>query len=296
VPRREPCGETPALSGAGTADGDFVGFAGPVFSWNFPWRPADLRRFARTAQFRELQSAARNWIELQFGRVEAEAAWLAPAARLVSDYSTISATSCRRTMDIGKILAVRFGTAASVRCQRQVAVVYGFDGAMADQILDLMRVLERAGWQPCLQTRRHMVDPKPIRSIPGHDGAAIGHWTGDKQHDDTEPPQLMLIGPRESGGAPCRVHVVWTTRTHPAHTTLDPVWPPPHAARQPTASYYPLEFSGALLPADISEFAAPALERHEHAVALMIELGYYVNRETTTGPHGLPKRLMPKLW
>lgn len=107
---------------------------------------------------------------------------------------------------------------------------------------------------------------------------------------------LMLIGPRESGGAPCRVHVVWTTRTHPAHTTLDPVWPPPHAARQPTASHQPLEFSGALLPADISEFAAPALERHEHAVALMIELGYYVNRETTTDSHRLPKRLMPKLW
>jgi hypothetical protein len=63
-----------------------------------------------------------------------------------------------------------------------------------------------------------------------------------------------------------------------------------------TAGYQPLEFSGALPPVAVSEFAAYAPQRHEHAVAVMIELKYYDNRKTATRPHRLPKRLRPKFW
>jgi hypothetical protein len=273
--------------------------AGPFFSWEFPWRPPDLRRFTRTAQFRELQSAAANWIELQFAHIQAEATWLAPASRLVSDYCVVFGTRCRRSWNIGTMLQVGFWPAAWVRCQRQVAVAYGFDGAIASQLLDLMRVLERAGWQPCIQTRRGMVDPTPIRSITGHDGAAIGHWVvPHRQHDNSEPPQFVVTGPGESGMRVCGIHVVWATRTEPGHAVLGPVLPPPLDAptRERKGSYQPVEFSGAPLPADIGEFAASAFEHHEHAVGVMIELGYYENRATTTRPHRLPKRLLPKLW
>lgn len=281
-------------SGQAYADGDFVvDFTGPFFEWNFPWRPPDLRRFARTPQVGGLRSAADNWIELKFARIQAEASWLAPAAaRLVNEYCVITGTNHRRSVDIGSLLGVGFGTAACVRCERQVAVAYGFDGAPADRILDLMRILEQEGWQPRLQTRRHMTDPQfPIRWVPGHSGAAIGNW-----HGDSEPPGFAVVGPRESAALPCRVHVVWTTRSHPSHTTLDPVFPPRYGPREVTPSYLPLEFSGAVLPTDISEFAAPALEQHEHAVAVMIELGYYENRRTAERLHRVPRRLKPKLW
>lgn len=77
---------------------------GPLFKWNLPWRHPDLRRFTRAAQFCELHSAAETWIEQQFARVQAEAAWLAPADRLVSDYGTISGRPCRSSWDIGGLL------------------------------------------------------------------------------------------------------------------------------------------------------------------------------------------------
>jgi hypothetical protein len=280
-------------------NGGFMDIVGPLFVWELPWRPPDLRHFIRTAEFRELQSAAASWIELQFAHIQAEATWLDPAGRLVSDYCTVFGTRCRRSWDISTILGVGLWPVAWVRCQRQVAVVYGFDGAIASQILGLVRVMERAGWQPYLQTRRGMVDPVPIRSITGHNGAAIGHWAGPHpRQENREPPQFAVVGPRERSSQVCQVHVAWATRTDPGHTVLHPVFPPPHDAqtRERRGFYQPVEFSGMALPADIGEFAASAFERHEHAVGLMIELGYYENRATTTRPHALRKRLVPKLW
>jgi hypothetical protein len=64
-----------------------MGFVGPFFSWNVPWRSPDLRRFARTAQFRELQSAAGTWIELlrepRDDHTPAPPAWTAHAEAVV---------------------------------------------------------------------------------------------------------------------------------------------------------------------------------------------------------------------
>jgi hypothetical protein len=80
-----------------------MGIAGPIFSWEFPWRSPDLARFTRTAQFRELQSAAASWIELQFARIQDETTWLAPASKMVSDYCIISGIRFRRSWTIGMI-------------------------------------------------------------------------------------------------------------------------------------------------------------------------------------------------
>lgn len=274
-----------------------MGPIGPLFRMDFPWRPPDLRRFARTAQFRGLRSDAAAWIGQQFALLQTGAAWLDPAGSLVSDYGIVCGTSCLLARDLGGVLRFRFGVCAQVRCQRQVAVAYGFDGALDERIAGLMQVLEQAGWeQPSPQTRPHMTGPAPVRPVPGRTGAAITSWGTPRGEHHGGPPQLVVDRRNVAGGAPCRVHVVWTTRARPADITLDAVWPPPRAARERTASYQPLEFSGPLLPAGIGEFAAPALREHEHAVAVMIELGYYVNRETATRPHRLPKRLMPRLW
>jgi hypothetical protein len=107
-----------------------MGPIGPLFSLDFPWRPPDLRRFARTAQFRGLRSGAATWIGQQFALLQAGAAWLDPAGSLVSDYGIVCGTSRRRARDLGGALRFRFGVCAQVRYQRQVAVAYGFDGAL----------------------------------------------------------------------------------------------------------------------------------------------------------------------
>jgi len=240
-----------------------MGPMGPLFSRDFPWRPPDLRRFAaRTAQFRGLRSDAATWIGRQFALLQAGTAWLDPDGGLVADYGIVCGTSCLRARDLGGVLRFRFGVCAQVRYQRQVAVAYGFDGALDDRIAGLLQVLEQVGWErPSAQTRPHMTGPAPVRPGPERGGAAIADWGTPRGEHDGGPPQLVVDRRNLAGGAPCRVHVVWTTRARSADITLDAVWPPPRAARERTASYQPLEFSGPLLPAGISEFAEPALRR-----------------------------------
>jgi hypothetical protein len=264
-----------------------------VWRLHGPWRRPDLDRFAQTASFRELRSAAADWIDLQFADLEAEAAGLVRADRSVSDYGTIFGTSYRREIRLLANLRWCLGPAAWVRYQRQVAVAYGFDGGLPDQILDVVRILERAGWQPHLQTSRGGVDLTPIRSVPPGSGAALAPWEPPRGHGGG-PPQLVLGRPGEPTTALCQASLIWATRGEPSRLTVDPVLPA-HQQRAGgrTTGYQPLEFSGALLPAVVSEFAAAALERHRHAVAVLIELEYYENRTTSTRPHRLPRRLRP---
>jgi hypothetical protein len=183
----------------------------PVWRLHGPWRRPDLGRFAQTASFRELRSAAAGWIDLQFADLEAEAAGLVRADRSVSDYGTIFGTSYRREIRLLANLRWCLGPAAWVRYQRQVAVAYGFDSPLPDQILDVVRILERAGWQPHLQTSRGGVDLTPIRSVPPGGGAALAPWEPPPGHSGG-PPQLVLGRPGEATTALCQASVVWAAR------------------------------------------------------------------------------------
>jgi hypothetical protein len=275
-----------------------MGLATPLFNWNFPWRPPDLCRFTRTSQFRELRSAAGAWIEQEFARIQAEAPWLIPANRLVSDYGTVFGWPCRSSWD-GGLWGVRFGVSANIRFQRQVAVAYGFDDAVADQIPRLVKVLQQGGWErPRLWLDRPLTSPIPVLWVPEPSGDVVAHWQVPPRRDDlAQPPLIVIPGPHTSGWPPCQTHMVWTTRDQPARITLDPAFPPdPRAPRRRKANYQPLEFRGARPTASVAQFARPALEQHENAVAIMIELGYYVNQETATPAHQLPKKLIPALW
>jgi hypothetical protein len=59
--------------------------------------------------------------------------------------------------------------------------------------------------------------------------------------------------------------------------------------------HLPLKFSGPQPPVEIGDFAASALESHEHAVAVLVELTYFVCWPGER-PRGIPRRLIPRPW
>jgi len=298
-----------------------MGMSGPFFTWNLPWRPPSLPHFAQTPRFRELHSAADDWIEQQFAHIHSEAASLVPAARLVSDYGTIYGFGCRWSADIG-ILRVRAGAFAHLRFHRQVAVAYGFDGDVSDQILELITVLEQAGWRLHVQTNQRSnprerrdrgradrrgvtrrsgnaaipaVPGHPIHEIPTPSGEARGNWVAPVM-----PPHRRAVTPGSEDrpgphtAPPCRAHLIWISRTEPSHILLDVAYAPLPETRE-ASSYHPLEMTGLVPPTEVGQFAAPALDQHEHAVAVLIELDYYQALPGSTRQRDVPRRLVPKL-
>ncbi|MBR7828198.1 hypothetical protein KDK95_17930 [Actinospica sp. MGRD01-02] len=264
-----------------------MGVRGPLLNWELPWRPPDLPRFARTAQFRDLHAAAEGWIEDQFESIGGGGA-LVPAARLVSDFGALTGTNSRRQRDIG-ILRIRSGVFATMSFQRQVAVAYGLDGPVGDRVLDLVKALESAGWNLSLHNSRHAIDPGPISAIRDPVGAASGGW-----HGFGGPPHLRQPAADPTGSANCLIRVVWTSRTEQSPIVVDVVRPAHPEIRTPSA-YLPLEMNGPVPPVDIRAFAAPAFEWHESAVAVLIEVFYYRILPGATRPRDVPRRFALKL-
>ena len=95
-----------------------------------------------------------------------------------------------------------------------------------------------AGNSPVPRRAPHMTGPAPVRPVPGHGGAAIASGGTPPGEHNGGPPQLVVDRRRLAGGAPCRVHAVWTTRAWPADITLDAVWPPPHPLSGSTSTLW----------------------------------------------------------
>jgi hypothetical protein len=265
-----------------------MGFRGPLINWELPWRPPDLPRFVRTAQFRELHAAAEDWVEEQFDRIGGDAGLL-PAARLVSDFGMLTGTNSRRQRDIG-MLRIRSGVFATVSFQRQVAVAYGFEGSASDRIFELVKSLEDAGWDLSLHRGRHAIEPGLISSIRDPIGVASGGWHGPGNVPHVQQPTLSPQSP-----AHCQMRVVWASRTRQDPVMLDVVHPA-HPGTRNSSTYLPLEMSGTVPPVEMGTFAAPAFGRYESAVAVLIELLYYRVLPGATRPLDVPRRLAPKLW
>ena len=265
-----------------------MGFQGPLFNWELPWRPPDLPRFVRTTQFRELHAAAEDWIEEQFDRIGGNGA-LFPTARLVSDFGALTGTNSRWQRDIG-ILRIRSGVFAAMSFQRQVAVAYGFDDSASDRVFELVKSLESAGWSLSLHHSQHAIDPGPISSIREPIGVASGGW-----HVPGGPPHLRQPAADPISSTNCLIQVVWTSRTEQSPIMLD-VAHPAHPEIRRLSEYLPLEMSGTVPPVDISTFAAPAFEWYENAVAVLIEVLYYRVLPGATRPRDVPRRPALKLW
>jgi hypothetical protein len=210
----------------------------------------------------------------------------------VSDFGVLTGTQHKGHRDIGKFLRVHFGTFATLDFPRQVAVAYGFDGAVSVRISTLIEGLDARGWnlhENLIRStgRTRGLASEPEIAIPN--GAASSRWggPGEPPHLDNRP----LTDPARP--APCFLHMAWVAPPIPSQSTLR-VARAPHPGTHAPGSYLPMEMSGAVPPVDLAAFAAPAFERHEHAVVVLIELSYFLTLPGGTRPRDVPRRLMPR--
>jgi hypothetical protein len=245
-------------------------------SRSWPRRAPDLARLTRRADLGEFQAVAARWLDRHFELIEAAAPWLDRAGRSILD-------RCRTTLGSHPFSFPR--DPPSVSCDRAVTVVYGFEGSVPGRLDDLAVALVAAGWgnrrgQTVLPASLGQ-SPPPAWPLEWSPVPALGL-----------PPGLERIPPDRTLGLNHRLDmgIGWISRGEPAAeltTTRQLGWP--GDPRVATPLHRPVEVSGP----DVAELAARALEKHPHAVAIRIEVGYYLNVNTDAGNGRLRKRLRP---
>jgi hypothetical protein len=251
--------------------------------WLMPRRLPDLPRFTASAGFGPLHDPAVQWTDAQFGLIEAGAPWLDLAGRRLDD-------SCEVRADKG--FDFRLAT-IGVEGQRSVTAIYGADGPLPALLAGLGAVLGRAGWGDFFSYGASASIPR------GALESQSSPVTGNLQ------PGAPGVGPEVTAAGtepvpPAGVHqarqvtIGWASRGQPPDPkwTLDGRWhaPWPAAPEPPTVA------SRRCRPvdcryADTEALAADALSRHEHAIAIRLNVCYFLNPDVRRYP--MRRRIFP---
>lgn len=252
-----------------------AGLAAVMF---WPRRLPDLARFVRGTEFVRLQSAASAWVDENFALIERGAPWLDRAGRQVTDVCETGTAS--RTLRIPR-------DPLSVTCSREVTVVYGLDGRLQDRLGGLAVALGAAGWGsrdgdttvPLRALGRDRPPEWPVNwsPVPGFALPAML---------ETMPPARRFPLKRWLG-----MGIGWISRGEPADLVTTTATSGQAGLRAATATAQPVEISGS----DVTGLAGQALARHEHAIAIRITIGYYLNANINARPGRLRKRVLPAL-
>jgi hypothetical protein len=241
-----------------------------------PRRVPNLPRFTRSAEFARLQSAAAAWADRSFELVEQGAPWLDRAGRRVLD-------RCDTGLDSHAFSFLP--DPPSVTCCREVTVVYGCDGSLSARLAELASVLGSAGWGDSSDD-----GTAPIRDL-------------DRRK---RPVRQVNWAPVQDFGLPAGLEAMPPERRFPLNRwlymtiswvsrgkSLVLVWAGersrPGDPRTGTPTHQPVEVADT----GVDQMAGRALERHEHAIAIRIELTYYLNANVNARPKRLRKRLLP---
>jgi hypothetical protein len=253
-----------------------------LVTWFMPRRLPDLARFTASPQFGSCHAPAVEWAGRQFGLIQAGAPWLDLAGRWVDDY-------CQVRIDKG----VDFHLAGiGAECFRNLTAVYGADGALPARLSDLDRVLGAAGWGDFFSYGAAVI---PQGSLGSQQQPPVsGHWqqapgsVSSPAGLDTPPP----AGERRLPG----MRIGWTSRGQPADPqwTLDGRWHAggtavPSPPREASLYCHRVDCNDA----DVDELASHALAAHEHAIVIVIAIGYYFNPDLRRFP--MPRRILPSV-
>jgi hypothetical protein len=275
-----------------------VGFGWLVARW--PRRVPDLARFTGGRRFTRLHAAWAGWLDDNFRVIEDGAPWLDRAGAWVFDRCHTSAPGTRgRPLEFVALPR----PPVEVRCERDVTVVYGFDGRLSARLSVLGEALAAAGWReggtvvslPELSARSGRgelpldvhLDWSPLPGIglaPGQSPTGESYTVGDGWVE-------MGIGwiSREESAAELRTFRFGQPGDRGRTANLEEArqlgWPADLTAAN--IIYQPVEVS----PAGLDELAARAVARHEYAIAIRITGHYYPNAEARD--ERLPRRLRP---
>ena len=230
-----------------------------------PRRVPDLARFVRSAEFGQLQGAAAAWLDQAWELINAGTPWLDRVGGQVFD-------RCETSLQTRAFSIPR--DPPSLTCERGITVVYGLDGSLGGRLAELAAVLRAAGWG---NTRSTVPD---LGRRPAIWGVSWSPGTGVPLPAmlETKPPEHRF--PLH----PC-MRIGWVSRGEwLGQMSLSPAGPP-----AVTATYRPVEIT----ETDPEQLAAQALTRHEHAIAISVQLPYYQNANVNAQPYRLRRKVLP---
>jgi hypothetical protein len=248
-----------------------------VFAWVHSTdlrRVPSLARLTRRADFGQLQSAAAAWTDHSFELAEGSAPWLDRAGRQVLDRCDTGLNTRPFSFPPDP---------PCVTCCRDVTVVYGFDGSLPGRLVELAAALGAVGWG----------DSSDNGTVPLRD-----------LDQRKRPVQQVNWSPVEGFGLPAGLEAMpperrfpltgwlymaidWASRGESRLLARQCGWP--GDPRPGTATYQPVEIAGT----GVDRLAGQALERHEHAITIRIQVSYYLNANVNARPGRLRKRLLP---
>lgn len=248
-------------------------------SSGLPRRVPSLRWFTGSPRFSALHRSAIGWINRHFELIEANASWLALTRQETVDF-------CATSLASGAMSLPR--DPPSVRCQRSVRRLYGFDGPFQPRLAELAQALRAAGWG----------------QLSGRDRIA----TFDSLRQRRPPVNDIFWRPGPAFPAPAGLDMLPPHRRFPSwmklHMTID--WG--SGGRQANA--------GRPLPGGVEGTrmnrrgalyrelqrtdsgaaggpAAAAKSPYEHWLAITIELTYYHNPNVHARPGRMITRIVP---
>jgi hypothetical protein len=218
-----------------------------------PRRQPNLRRLARGRSFRELHPAVSEWMDRHFELIEANAPWLDRIGMELRDYCQGSA----------RPPGLAPGFRVSVVCRRALTVVYGFDGPLPTRLDRFGEALFAAGW---VLGARPQWRPNEMLSRPaGMEG--------------TPPWGRLPLSPAMSV-------------TSVSRGEARPVPPPDDLGsriRGAPRNYLLLDDG----KDERHALEEGALDGHEHALTVSINLDYYSNPNAKRRPHRIPRYWLP---
>jgi hypothetical protein len=232
-----------------------------------PRRVPDLARFIRSAEFGQLQGAAAAWLDQAWELIDAGTPWLDRVGGQVFDRCETSLQT--RVFSIPR-------DPPRLTCKRGITVVYGLDGSLGGRLAELAAVLRAAGWGNTRSTGLDLGRKPAIWDVSWSPGTGVPL----PAVLETMPPERRFPLQRF-----LHMRIGWASRGEwLGQMPLGPAGPP-----APAATYRPVEITGT----DPEQLAAQALTRHEHAIAISVQMPYYLNANVNAQPYRLRRKVLP---
>lgn len=249
-----------------------------------------MRRWMRGREFADLHAESVTWLDRHLEVIEGGAPWLHRIGCDVWDFCVGGVTP---------FLALLQKPGAGARCSRKLTAVYGFDGQLLPLLRSLDRALPPAGWS-IDHPGQSWADLDPARAAVATKMEKFrSRWMVDRRVNLTWKATGQLGYPPGGPGTPPwgqqllapRMLVTWCSRGQATG------WVGNESSKRRSVSG---QFGRGHVAVEVSEdqvvrLLDEALDHHEYALTVTIELQYYANPAARSREHRIPRYLLPRL-
>jgi hypothetical protein len=230
-------------------------------------RQLNLPRWVASPSFTELHATISAWLDSHLAVLEDDAPWLHRTGVDVWDF-------CKAAVYAPTAISFQPRFRASARCVRDLIVVYGFDGDLAERITQLDHVLSTAGWEPLRQASlQYPQNPNRHVVLRWRPSALLTHPPGMRGMPPLGKPEL----------APT-LRLSWGSGGQQSWLREDS-----NRKRENTRNYLTVESSGT----EYWKLPTATLTKHDHVLIAHLHLGYYQNPIPLSRRYRIPRYLRP---